>query len=280
MIARDAVKRESARLHANASLVERDYVAGWLLRAIADSSISEKIAFRGGTALSRLYYWGRWRHSEDLDFSASDGLDWDDVSRALGDEVPTYLQEHAQMHAELRRRLRTSRAYAQARIKYVGPLGPNTIKVEMTRSSGSGIVVVDAAVPGYFDCPEFRVRAHSLETVMAEKMLALVRRGYARDYYDVWRLFRENDYDAGEVRRLFASLCRSSGTEYGTGRAGAEGAADDLEPYARLGLFRMLAEDIPPVRDLVDETRRNMEALLGARPRPTQGPASPRGAGR
>ena len=263
MIARDAVKRESARLRANASLVERDYVAGWLLRAIAGGSVSEMIAFTGGTALSRLYYWGSWWHSEDLDFSASPGLEWDDVSHALGDEVPAYLQEHAQMHAELRRHLHTNPAYAQARIKYVGPLGPNTIKVEMTRSSGSGIVVVDAPVPGYFDCPGFRIRAHSLETVMAEKILALVRRGYARDYYDVWRLFRERGYDAGEVRRLFASLCRSSGTEYGTGRAGAEGAAEDLEPYVRLGLFRLLADGVPPVRDLVDETRRNLEDLLG-----------------
>ena len=263
MIARDAVKRESARLHANASLVERDYVAGWLLRAIADSSISEKIAFKGGTALSRLYYWGRWRHSEDLDFSVSHGLEWDDVSRALGDEVPAYLQEHAQMHAEMRRRLHTNPQYAQARIKYVGPLGPNTIKVEMTRQSGGEIVVAGAAVPGYFDCPEFRIRAHSLETVMAEKMLALVRRGYARDYYDVWRLFREDDYDAGEVRRLFASLCGSSGTEYGTGRVGAEGAAEELGPYMKLGLFRLLADGVPPVGDLVDETRRNLEDLLG-----------------
>lgn len=263
MISRDAVRQESARLRANASLVERDYVAGWLLRAIAGSSISGRIAFKGGTALSRVHYWGRWRHSEDLDFSASAGLEWADMAHALRDEVPSHLQEHAQMHTEVHRRIHTSPAYAQARIKYVGPLGPNTIKVEMTRPACDGLAITDAPVPGYFDCPEFRMRVHSLETIMAEKMLALVRRGCARDYYDVWRLLREDDYDAGAVRRLFASLCRSSGTEYGTGRVGAEGAAAELEPYLKTGLFRLLSGDAPPVRDLVDETRRRLEALLG-----------------
>lgn len=120
MIARDAVRQESARLRCNASLVERDYVAGWLLRAIAGSSVSGRIAFKGGTALSRVHYWRRWRHSEDLDFSASDSLGWDDMEHALRDEVPPYLQEHAQMHTEVRRRIHTNPAYAQARIKYVG----------------------------------------------------------------------------------------------------------------------------------------------------------------
>lgn len=263
MIARDAIKRESARLRANASLVERDYVAGWLLRAVAGSSVSRGIAFKGGTALSRIYYWERWRHSEDLDFSAPGDLDWDDMVHALRDEVPSYIQEHAQMHTELRRRIHTNPVYMQARIKYVGPLGPNAIKVEMTRSAAADAVITDAAVPGYFDCPRFRIRAHSLETIMAEKVLALVRRGYARDYYDVWRLLREGDYDAAAVRHLFASLCRSSGTEYGAGRVGADGAAAELEPYLRLGLFRLLSGDAPPARDMVDETRRGLEDLLG-----------------
>lgn len=266
MIARDAVRRESARLRRSASLVERDYVAGWLLRAIAGSSVSGRIAFKGGTALSRVHYWRRWRHSEDLDFSASYGLEWDDLEHALRDEVPPYLQDSAQMHTEVRRRIHTNPVYAQARIKYVGPLGPNTIKVEVTRPACDDIVIADAPVPGYFDCPEFRTRVHSLDTIMAEKMLALVRRGYARDYYDVWRLLREGDYDAGAVRRLFASLCRSSGTECGTGRVGADGAAAELEPYLKAGLFRLLSGDAPPVRDLVDETRRGLEGLLGGAP--------------
>ena len=154
----------------------------------------------------------------------------------------------------------------QVRMKYTGPIGPNTIKVEMTRSKGADIVVVDAPVPAHFDCPEFRTRAYSLETVMAEKIQALVERGYARDYYDVWRLFGEGDYDAGTVRRLFASMCKVRGMDYGIGNVGAEGTVEYLGPYMKLGLVRLLRDDIPPLADLVNETRRRLKALLGGEP--------------
>ena len=101
---------------------------------------------------------------------------------------------------------------------------------------------------------------------MAEKIRALVERGYARDYYDVWRLLGEGDYDAGSVRRLFAAMCRASGIAYGVGGVGDKGAAERLEPHLRIGLTRLLREEIPPAADLAAETRRRLGALLGAGP--------------
>ena len=267
MIGRSDIKREAARENTESSLAERDYVEGWMLRAIANSSIAPKIAFKGGTALSRVYYWKRWRHSEDLDFAVLGDMEWGQAINAMRDEVPRFLMENAQIKAEARRRIHTNPVYMQVRMKYTGPIGPNTIKVEMTRSKApADAVVVDAPVPAHFDCPEFRTRAYSLETVMAEKIQALVERGYARDYYDVWRLLGEGDYDAGTVRRIFAAMCGARGTGYGIGNVGAEGTVEHLEPYLKLGLARLLRDDIPPLADLVDETRRRLEALLGADP--------------
>ena len=265
MIDRNAIKQESREEHGNSALVERDYIEGWLLFAIANSSIAPKIAFKGGTALSRVYYWKRWRHSEDLDFAVLGDMEWDQAIDAMRNEVPRFLMERAQIRAEARCRIHTNPVYMQVRMKYTGPIGPNTIKVEMTRSKApADVVVVDAPVPAHFDCPEFRTRAYSLETVMAEKIQALVERGYARDYYDVWRLLGEGDYDAGTVRRIFAAMCVARGTGYGIGNVGAEGTVEHLEPYLKLGLVRLLRDDIPPLADLVDETRRRLDALLGA----------------
>lgn len=266
MIYRDAIKQASREERDNSSLIERDYIEGWLLYAISRSSIGPKIAFKGGTALSRVYYWKRWRHSEDLDFAVVDNMEWDQAIGAMRDEVPRFLMEKAQIYAEVRRKIHTNPVYMQVRMKYAGPIGPNTIKVEMTRSKAGDVVVVDAPVPAHFDCPEFTTRAYSLETVMAEKIQALVERGYARDYYDVWRLLGEGDYDAGTVRRLFAGMCRARGVGYGPGNVGAEGTAELLEPYLKLGLIRLLRDDIPPLADLVDETRQRLESVLGAEP--------------
>ena len=274
MIGRGDIKREAAREGTESSLVERDYVEGWLLHAIADSSIAPRIAFKGGTALSRVYYWRRWRHSEDLDFAVVAGdMEWDCAAKAMRDEVPHFLMERAQIWADVHRRIHTNPMYMQLRMKYAGPIGRSTIKVEMTRSTAAAgataaarAPVVDVLVPAYFDCPEFTTRAYSLEAIMAEKIRALVERGYARDYYDVWRLLGEGDYDAATVRRLFAAMCRERGTAYGIGDVGAEGTAERLGPHLRIGLTRLLREEIPPIADLAAETRRRLGALLGAEP--------------
>ncbi|MEW6603112.1 MAG: nucleotidyl transferase AbiEii/AbiGii toxin family protein [Thermoproteota archaeon] len=53
-------------------LVEKDYVLGWILYGICSSSISDKLTFKGGTSLSKVYFPGRWRMSEDLDFTLLD----------------------------------------------------------------------------------------------------------------------------------------------------------------------------------------------------------------
>jgi predicted nucleotidyltransferase component of viral defense system len=47
-------------------LVEKDYVLGWILYGIAKSSSSKDVAFKGGTSLSKLYFPGQWRISEEL----------------------------------------------------------------------------------------------------------------------------------------------------------------------------------------------------------------------
>ena len=266
MIGKGDIKSDAANEGTDSSLAERDYIEGWMLHAIANSSIATSIAFKGGTALSRIYYWKRWRHSEDLDFAVVDDLEWDSAIDAMRDEVPQFLMERAQIWAEMRRKVHANPEYMQIRMRYAGPIGRNTIKVEMTRSAAARALVADVPVPAYLDCPEFRTRVYTLEAVVAETIRALVERGYARDYYDVWRLLGEGDYDAGTVRRLFAAMCRASGTAYGAGGVGDEGASERLEPHLRIGLTRLLREEIPPAADLVAETRRRLGALLGAGP--------------
>ncbi len=46
-------------------MIEKDYVLGWLLFGFSKT----KLVFKGGTALSKIYFPKIWRLSEDLDFS-------------------------------------------------------------------------------------------------------------------------------------------------------------------------------------------------------------------
>lgn len=47
-------------------IVEKDYVLGWLLYGLKEF---DELAFKGGTALSKIYFPEVWRLSEDLDFA-------------------------------------------------------------------------------------------------------------------------------------------------------------------------------------------------------------------
>ncbi|NOR47289.1 MAG: hypothetical protein GQ533_04495 [Methanosarcinaceae archaeon] len=42
----------------------------------------------------------------------------------------------------------------------------------------------------------------SLNITMVEKLRSILQRGKARDYYDVWRLLKEKDFDQGKIGEL------------------------------------------------------------------------------
>jgi predicted nucleotidyltransferase component of viral defense system len=56
-----------------AGLAEKNYVNSWVLYAIYSSDI-DGLVFKGGTALSKLYFPELWRFSEDLDFTATEEI--------------------------------------------------------------------------------------------------------------------------------------------------------------------------------------------------------------
>ncbi|GAI46757.1 unnamed protein product, partial [marine sediment metagenome] len=52
-------------------IIEKDYILSWVLAGIAaNKKLQNKLVFKGGTALKKCYF-GNYRFSEDLDFTAS-----------------------------------------------------------------------------------------------------------------------------------------------------------------------------------------------------------------
>jgi len=56
--------------------------------------------------------------------------------------------------------------------------------------------------PEYNDIPSFEVLVYSPNEILVEKLRSILQRGKARDYYDVWRLFKEKDFDQGKIGEL------------------------------------------------------------------------------
>lgn len=52
------------------NVVEKDYVLGWILAGISNTSALDSWAFKGGTCLKKCFF-ETYRFSEDLDFTLS-----------------------------------------------------------------------------------------------------------------------------------------------------------------------------------------------------------------
>lgn len=96
MIGRPEISRLSVAGGVSEGAQEKDYVLAWLLAARATLGPS-RLVFKGGTALQRFYVPG-YRYSEDLDFTADDQADLEDIG-VIVDAWCDWVGDHAGIQA-------------------------------------------------------------------------------------------------------------------------------------------------------------------------------------
>lgn len=157
-------------------------------------------------------------------------------------------------------RLRTTAALAGARI-------PVVVDVGFGDAVEPGIE--DIQLPVLLDMPSPRLRAYPQETVIAEKLHAMVTLGLAnsrmKDYYDVWMLVRTFEIDPACLRRAIEATFARRGTPLPD--APPEGltdafAQDDTKQRQWAAFVRNLSSSAPALRDIVTELRAVVMALL------------------
>nr|WP_232833859.1 nucleotidyl transferase AbiEii/AbiGii toxin family protein [Saliphagus sp. LR7] len=171
--------------------------------------------FKGGTALSKLYFPQSWRFSEDLDFGVTGQYQGSKRElRALLDTVADRsgikfsIREHHESQQE-----HYPTHYVDISIQYRAVFGhPNTTSID---------VMVDEHVAfdpvqhthAYEDIPEFNLHAYSVEEIFAEKLRAIYQRGAARDYYDLYQLLETGSVtiDFADVGPAFEAKCEHDG---------------------------------------------------------------------
>ncbi len=93
MISQQKLRNKAKELKLRVDMVEKDYILGWILYGVANSSAADRLVFKGGTALSKVYFPGEWRLSEDLDFTLADNTEWEEFVRSLDAEVPDIVKK-------------------------------------------------------------------------------------------------------------------------------------------------------------------------------------------
>lgn len=263
MISKDELMRLAGTQKINPSSLGKDYALGWILFGISKSSAADRLVFKGGTALSKIYFPEDWRLSEDLDFTVADAKNnFRSIMNALENDVPKIVQKENQMTVVLKDRPHTNIGYLQSRFQYTGPLGKDTIKIEISREDIIGKSKIEK-VPRLFDYPEFKLQVYSLEDILAEKMRSIIQRTRIRDYYDVWRLLKVRKFDSKNVKDLFLQKCKSKKVQFtGVDQFFPPDIVKILEPYMERGLTRLSREPLPPLKTILKELKDSLNKFL------------------
>jgi predicted nucleotidyltransferase component of viral defense system len=101
-------------------IIEKDYVLSWVLIAIAESDLRDHVAFKGGTALKKVYF-PEYRFSEDLDFTLPRDLPHDELVGFLAGLLPSLLGR-VNLRVDLTRADVRAHDSTDVEVAYVGPL--------------------------------------------------------------------------------------------------------------------------------------------------------------
>ena len=188
------------------SVVEKDYVLGWLLWGIgSDPELSVRWAFKGGTCLKKCYL-ETYRFSEDLDFTILPGPPVSQETLIAGvSRVVARIGEASGMDFSGREPFIRSRPDGhsfEGRVYYRGPLGaPEVASIKLDLSLSEVVVRPSVLRPVSHPYPDplpapATVRCYAFEEVFAEKLRAMGERGRPRDLYDIVNLFWRGDLRA------------------------------------------------------------------------------------
>lgn len=206
MIDRQELAELARELSLSLTVVEKDYVLGWLLAGIsANETLAKHWIFKGGTCLKKCYF-ETYRFSEDLDFTITEEAQLDEgFLLAAFRDISAWIYEESGIEIpadQVRFKIADipGGKYAEGRVYYVGPLQQrrNLARIKFDLTSKEKLVLApeerEVHHP-YSDRPEtgIHILSYCFEEVFAEKVRALAERERPRDLYDVVHLYRHDE---------------------------------------------------------------------------------------
>ena len=191
-------------------VLERDYLLSWVLAGVARvDALGNTLVFKGGTALKKCWF-GNYRFSGDLDFSAlASAPTGDRMERAVReacDVAVTLLDEYAPVEISCERYTESQphpggQEAFTIRARLPWQKRPHTrvmVEVSVDEKLLKPVQTRDI-IHEYGESLEAQIQVYALEEIVAEKLRAILQhveslaergwsRSRARDYYDLWRV--------------------------------------------------------------------------------------------
>jgi len=232
-----------------AGTVEKEYMLTLFLEQIAKSD--SDLVFKGGTALSK-FYLDYYRISEDLDFTY--------VGTDMKAAIETIHAICKSLKLEIKDENETTSSY-NAEIRFIGPLQyQNFIKVDI--STREKLIFEPRIIKSdtfYDDIKPFSIKVYDLREIFAEKIRTLIQRSKPRDYFDVWFMLENKNFDEIEIKKAVIEKCRRIGVNYEPDKIFSD--MEDLRKRWKTDLVH-LVRDLPDFDKVIIELRKKLEFLF------------------
>ncbi len=217
--------------------VEQDLILSRIIVDIfSEPLLKKELAFRGGTALHKLFFNPAARYSEDIDL----------VRTSTGGIKPIIDALRARLEPWLGKPKTTQNDASFKLLYYFTPeTSPATklrIKIEMNIRENFSILQrleKDFSVDSEWFSGNATVNTFRFEELIATKLRALYQRKKGRDLFDLWLALQHPDLDYQKVIEVFQSYIRKEGNKIS--RANFEkNLAEKLNEYSFITDIRQL----------------------------------------
>jgi predicted nucleotidyltransferase component of viral defense system len=198
MIEKSEIDAKSAELGVHVSHVQRDYVFGWILSGLFQPSnpFSQQLVLKGGNAFRKAYF-EHARYSNDLDFSTQTSIDETELRAGIMSAC-----EFARRHSGVEFEVADTRIGSRVTSGEEGRMFEGRVYFRSFYGEEDVIIRVDVDVKefdrivlpiqqrnlvhAYSDADTCRtaLRVHTLEELLASKLVALLRRRHSPDLFD------------------------------------------------------------------------------------------------
>lgn len=191
MIRQAEISKLAHQLGLGERTIEKDYILTWVLFAIANSPIQPLLAFKGGTAIKKIYL-PEYRYSEDLDFTLSEpNLTNQEVINAIEALFP-WLAREVNLLLAVENFEEHQTGNITLNLNYSGPLQAQmekrSLKIDISRDEKLVFPLENKAIISpYSDSSKQNgfLLVYSMKEIMIEKLRSLLSRTEPRDLFDV-----------------------------------------------------------------------------------------------
>ena len=237
----------------NLNIVEKDYVLGWLLWGFSQF---DSLVFKGGTALSKIYFPEIWRLSEDLDFSLLDD-NFAVISESTQEKFKL-IEKKSRIKFNLKSKY-SNPDYLQLKIQYHGVISRNWVKADFMKNDIVDKPLKKSLKKEYSDYEDFRIKVESLEEIFCSKFRTVIERKKCRDFFDLWKLTKLS-VDIKKVKKILDKKLEVKGISFNSFKQiFLEDLKETLLPYWERELGR-LVNPLPDLEVVLRELKNFIKA--------------------